>query len=257
LVNLNLVKQLILTSAIFAGIGAIATEGKATDVLPTQEPVTKILPLNSQLTDRFGRADASVVFSSVLFSSRRAANQRLRQPEAPPTQTITDSRIGAPLRSSDEGISGAPSGDSQLPEWALSALQQLDDRYNCIEDNTDLVGKASPVENSSLTREKFANKLNICLSLANESIGSSPTDSATKADLETIQKLQTEFATELAASSGRVEAIEAKTERLKQQQFSATTKLNAQLWINFTGAFPSNRITAERSLAQGGTNPFS
>ncbi|WP_146138532.1 hypothetical protein, partial [Chamaesiphon polymorphus] len=118
MVNLNLVKQLILTSAIFAGIGAIATQGKATDVLPTQEPVTKILPLNSQLTDRFGRADTSVVFSSLLFSSplfssllfetlrerdaprtRRSANQRLREPEAPPTQTITDSRIGAPLRS--------------------------------------------------------------------------------------------------------------------------------------------------------------
>jgi Carbohydrate-selective porin, OprB family len=227
-VNLNLVNKLILTAfiSIFAGIGTIADRVAAADKLPSQELISlpKILPPNPQLTD---------------------------------------TRIGAPMLST-EGISVSPSSDLPLPEWALSALQKLDDRYNCIEDNTDLVGKASPVENRELTRAKFAAKLNICLSLANESlalasprrISTSPTDPATRADLETIQKLQAEFATELTALRGRVEAIEAKTETLKQQQFSATTKLNAQVWVNFTGAFPSNSITAERSLAQGGSSAF-
>jgi Carbohydrate-selective porin, OprB family len=219
-VNLNLVNKLILTAfmAIFTGIGTIADRVDAADPLPSQELMSlpKILPPNSQLTD---------------------------------------SRIGAPILSTD-GISVSPSSDLQIPDWALSALQKIDIRYDCIEDNTDLVGKASPVENRELTRAKFAAKLNICLSRANESIASSPADPATKEDLETIQKLQAEFATELTALRGRMETIEAKTEQLKQQQFSATTKLSAQVWVNFTGVFTSNSITAERSLAQGGTNAF-
>jgi hypothetical protein len=219
-VNLNLVNKLILTAfiAIFTGIGTIADRVDAADPLPSQELISlpKILTPNSQLTD---------------------------------------SRIGAPILLT-EGILISPSTDLQIPEWALSALQKIDIRYDCIEDNTDFVGKASPVENRELTRAKFAAKLNICLSRANESIASSPADPATKEDLETIQKLQAEFATELTALRGRVEAIEAKTETLKQQQFSATTKLSAQVWVNFTGAFTSNSITAERSLAQGGTNAF-
>ncbi len=223
MVNLNLVKRLILTSAIFAGMGAIAAEGNATDVFPSQELIPKILPSNLQLINRFGRADAA--------------------------RMIADSpRVGAPLRSTEEGISVSPSGNPQLPEWAMSALRRLDARYNCIEENTDL--------DRQLTRAKFADKLNICLRLANESLPSTSTDPATKADLETLQKLQAEFAPELTALRGRVDAIEAKTEQLKQQQFSATTKLNAQVWVNFTGAFPSNGITAERSLAQGGSNAF-
>ncbi|WP_310412501.1 iron uptake porin [Chamaesiphon sp. OTE_8_metabat_110] len=203
MVKLNLVTSLIVTASMLAGMGAIAAEGRATDVLPSHEPIPKILP------------------------------------------SIADSQIGAPIRST-EGISGSPATDLPIPEWALSALQQLDDRYNCIEESTDLA--------RGVTRAKFAERLNICLSLANESIPV-PTP-ATKAELETIQKLQAEFATELTALRGRVEAIEAKTEILKQQQFSATTKLSAQVWVNFTGAFTSNSITAERSLAQGGTNAF-
>ncbi|WP_309743208.1 iron uptake porin [Chamaesiphon sp. OTE_20_metabat_361] len=202
MVKLNLVTSLIVTASMLAGMGAIAAQSKATDVLPSQEPIPKILP------------------------------------------SIADSQIGAPIRST-EGISGSPS-TVPIPKWALPALRQLDDRYNCIEESTDL--------DRGVTRAKFAERLNICLSLANESIPV-PTP-ATKAELETIQKLQAEFATELTALRGRVEAIEAKTEILKQQQFSATTKLSAQVWVNFTGAFTSNSITAERSLAQGGTNAF-
>ena len=203
MVELNLVTSLIVTASMLAGMGAIAAEGRATDVLPSHEPIPKILP------------------------------------------SIADSQIGAPIRST-EGISGSPAS-VPIPDWALSALRQLDDRYNCIEESTDL--------DRGVTRAKFAERLNICLSLASESTPV-PTEPATKAELETIQRLQAEFATELTALRGRVAAIEAKTEILKQQQFSATTKLSAQVWVNFTGAFTSNSITAERSLAQGGTNAF-
>ena len=191
-----------------------------------------------------------IVTASMLAGMGAIAAQVQAVDELPSHERIsarlTDARISAPIISTDGKID-IISSDLQLPDWALSALQKLDDRYDCIEDNTDL--------NRQLTRAKFAAKLNICLSRANESLASSPTDPATK-DLEIIQKLQAEFATELTALRGRVEAIEAKTETLKQQQFSATTKLSAQVWVNFTGAFTSNSITAERSLAQGGTSAF-
>jgi hypothetical protein len=59
----------------------------------------------------------------------------------------------------------------------------------------------------------------------NELIAASTENMATKEDLATLQKLQEEFAAELATLRGRVDALDAKVATLEEQQFSTTTKL--------------------------------
>lgn len=56
-----------------------------------------------------------------------------------------------------------------------------------------------------------------------------------------LQNLQTEFAAELATLRGRVDTLEAHTATLEQQQFSTTTKLNAQIITAISDTF-GNRV---------------
>jgi hypothetical protein len=54
--------------------------------------------------------------------------------------------------------------------------------------------------------------------------------------LATLQKLQEEFAAELATLRGRVGAVEAKVATLEKQQFSTTTKLKGESIFSISGA---------------------
>jgi hypothetical protein len=76
-----------------------------------------------------------------------------------------------------------------------------------------------------MTRYEFAAGLNACMDRVNELIAAATSDLVKKEDLETLRKLQEEFAAELATLRGRVDALEAKTATLEKQQFSTTTKL--------------------------------
>ena len=129
--------------------------------------------------------------------------------------------------------------DVQPTDWAFTALQSLVERYGCIAgypDRTFRGGRAT-------TRYEFAAGLNACLDKMNELISSGLADKVSKEDLAALQKLQEEFAAELATLRGRVDALEAKTAQLEAQQFSTTTKLNARAIISFSGA-SDNNVTA-------------
>jgi porin len=54
-------------------------------------------------------------------------------------------------------------------------------------------------------------------------------------DLATLQRLQAEFATELATLRGRVDGLEARTAELQATQFSTTTKLTGQVIMAVNG----------------------
>jgi Carbohydrate-selective porin, OprB family len=69
----------------------------------------------------------------------------------------------------------------------------------------------------------------------NELIAAATNDLATKQDLATLQKLQEEFAAELATLRGRVGAVEAKVATLEKQQFSTTTKLKGESIFSISG----------------------
>ncbi len=126
--------------------------------------------------------------------------------------------------------------DVQPNDWAFQALQSLVERYGCIAGYPD----SSYRGNRALTRYEFAAGVNACLDRVNELITTATNDLVTREDLAILQKLQSEFAPELATLRGRVDTLEARTAELEANQFSTTTKLSGLLIVGIQGR-TSNR----------------
>lgn len=127
--------------------------------------------------------------------------------------------------------------DVQPTDWAFGALQSLVERYGCIAGYPNGTYRG----NRPMTRYEFAAGLNACLDRVSELIATATTNLVTKEDLATLQRLQEEFAAELATLRGRVDALEARTAELEANQFSTTTKLNGEAIIaaiSATGGSP-------------------
>ncbi len=115
--------------------------------------------------------------------------------------------------------------DVQPTDWAFQALQSLVERYGCIAGYPDGTYRG----NRALTRYEFAAGLNACLDRVNELIATATSDLIKREDLATLQRLQEEFAAELASLRGRVDALEVATAELEANQFSTTTKLSGEV----------------------------
>ena len=111
--------------------------------------------------------------------------------------------------------------DVRPTDWAFQALQSLVERYGCIAGYPDGTYRG----NRALTRYEFAAGVNACLDQVTKLISSSTGTFVTKDDLAILQRLQEEFAAELATLRGRVDALEARTAEVEANQFSTTTKL--------------------------------
>ncbi len=122
--------------------------------------------------------------------------------------------------------------DVRPTDWAFTALQSLVERYGCIAGYPDSTFRG----NQATSRYEFAAGLNACLDKINEIISSGLADKVSKEDLETLQRLQEEFAAELTALRGRVDALESKTALLEAQQFSTTTKLTGEAILSLAAA---------------------
>jgi Carbohydrate-selective porin, OprB family/S-layer homology domain len=122
--------------------------------------------------------------------------------------------------------------DVQPTDWAFQALQSLVERYGCIAGYPNGTYRG----NRAMTRYEFAAGLNACLDRVNELIATATTDLIGKEDLTTLQRLQEEFAAELATLRGRVDVLEARTAELEANQFSTTTKLSGEAIVAGIGA---------------------
>jgi hypothetical protein len=123
--------------------------------------------------------------------------------------------------------------DVKPTDWAYQALQSLVERYGCIVGYPDRTYRGQ----RALTRFEFAAGLNACLDRISELIASSTADLATKQDLATLQRLQEEFAAELAALRGRVDALDSRVSELEANQFSTTTKLSGETLFSVADVF--------------------
>ncbi len=123
--------------------------------------------------------------------------------------------------------------DVQPTDWAFQALQSLVERYGCIAGYPDGTYRG----NRALSRYEFAAGLNACLDRVNELIAAGLADKVSQEDLAALQRLQEEFAAELATLRGRVDALEARTTELEANQFSTTTKLAGEAIFNITDTF--------------------
>ena len=131
--------------------------------------------------------------------------------------------------------------DVQPTDWAFQALQSLVERYGCIAGYPDGTYRG----NRALTRFEFAAGLNACLDRINELIAAATADLLTRQDLATLQRLQEEFAAELATLRGRVDALEARTAELEANQFSTTTKLTGEVIFAVTDAWGGGDFYSE------------
>jgi len=135
--------------------------------------------------------------------------------------------------------------DVKPTDWAFTALQSLVERYGCIAGYPDSTFRGK----QATSRYEFAAGLNACMDKINEIISAGLSDKVSKEDLATLQKLQEEFAAELATLRGRVDALDAKTAKLEAQQFSTTTKLYGQAIFGLQGRLANNYATARGGTA--------
>ena len=115
--------------------------------------------------------------------------------------------------------------DVQPTDWAFQALQSLVERYGCIAGYPNGTYRG----NRALTRYEFAAGLNACLDRVNELIAAGLADKVSREDLAVLQRLQEEFAAELATLRGRVDALEARVAEVEANQFSTTSKLKGEV----------------------------
>jgi hypothetical protein len=173
----------------------------------------------------------SVAIGSVLVAGAAIAAE-------PVTSVASLDQLSQYSREGQTNAAGQVTSVSQLSDvkptdWAFQALQSLVERYGCIVGYPDRTYRG----NRALTRYEFAAGLNACMDRVNELIAAATADLAKKEDLATLQKLQEEFAAELATLRGRVDALEAKTATLEKQQFSTTTKLAGEVIMAVTDEF--------------------
>jgi len=127
--------------------------------------------------------------------------------------------------------------DVRPTDWAFQALQSLVERYGCIVGYPDGTYRG----NRALTRYEFAAGVNACLDKVTELIGSTG-NLVTRDDLAILQRLQEEFAAELATLRGRVDGLEARTAELEANQFSTTTKLAGEAIFAVSDTFVGEGI---------------
>ncbi len=87
--------------------------------------------------------------------------------------------------------------------------------------------------------------MNACLDRVNELIATAASNQVSREDLTTLQRLQEEFAGELATLRGRVDAVEAVTAELEANQFSTTTKLAGEVVVGVAGIVTGENAAGE------------
>ena len=136
--------------------------------------------------------------------------------------------------------------DLQTHEWAFVALQSLVERYGVIAGYPDGTFKG----NQSLSRYEFAAALKVVIEKIAELAASGKVN---KEDLEILQKLQAEFAVELATVSNRIENLTARTNNLTSQQFSTNVRLGGQVIFGLataSGGSPPGKGEANTIFSQ-------
>lgn len=175
-------------------------------------------------------------FLGVAFVSSANAQTATESADSFDTSTLQQiSAYGAEGASSNLGqvTSVSQFTDVRPTDWAFQALQSLVERYGCIVGYPDRTYRG----NRALSRYEFAAGLNACLDKIQELIAAATADFVRREDLEVVKRLQEEFAAELSALRGRVDALEVRTATLEKQQFSTTTKLTGEVVFNIADTF--------------------
>ncbi len=180
------------------------------------------------------------------LESQISSGTETQRPEIPPL--VAENQLESPQstyhndNSLEQVTSVSQLSDVQPTDWAFQALQSLVERYGCIAGYPDGTYRG----NRAMTRYEFAAGVNACLDKIRESIAKSNESLAKRDDLIKLQKLQEEFAAEIATMRGRVDVLEARTSELEANQFSTTTKLSGFTVFGIQGRSPNRADRAPR-----------
>ena len=205
--------------SILLGLSVLATATGVNAETVKQSQVQSQSPTVSTLQSSLPATEVKLNDSETI----RAINTELNRPKQEVAQSVT---------------SVSELSDVRPTDWAFTALQSLIERYSISLGYPDRTFRGK----QALSRYEFASTLNTALDKVNEIISSGLADKVGKEDLATLQKLQEEFAAELATLRGRVDALDAKTTKLEEQQFSTTTKLSGLAFFNVSGASGNNAV---------------
>ena len=227
----------IFAAALFAALPAIAAEARLASEAEAQLSPTSVSALSAPVASTEMAPvvvnEASAVVPPVSTQVAQIAVPVAPAVEAAPAAAPSVDSLNQVVEYSNEGNNGlAQAGgltidrlsDVRPSDWAYTALQNLVEKYACIVGYPNLTYQG----NRALTRYEFAAGLSSCLDRISDLIAASTADLATKEDLATLQRLQEEFAAELATLRGRVDSLEARTAELEANQFSTTTKLKGE-----------------------------
>ena len=279
-------KSLLVSPAVLGAIflvfssAARAATGTNNQVVESQSPAEAAQPQVAeaptpkvQSTASIATATATVAQTAPVFSASNqfAANPNQKvnaatpdvAPQAPMPVMPTASQVAqaAPAntnaldqinRYSKEGNNNSQdqvTNVSQLRDvspgdWAFEALRSLVERYGCIAGYPDGTYRG----NRALSRYEFAAGLNACLNQVERLIQTSTADFVRKSDLETLQRLVSEFRTELTTLGARVDKLEGRTAFLETHQFSTTTKLQGEAIFAVSDEF--NQRTSNNTVLQ-------
>ncbi|MEI6328946.1 MAG: iron uptake porin [Pseudanabaena sp. ELA645] len=211
--------------SILLGLSVLATATGVNAETVKQSQVQSQSPTVSTLQSSLPATEVKLNDSETI----RAINTELNRPKQEVAQSVT---------------SVSELSDVRPTDWAFTALQSLIERYSISLGYPDRTFRGK----QALSRYEFASTLNTALDKVNEIISSGLADKVGKEDLATLQKLQEEFAAELATIRGRVDALDAKTTKLEEQQFSTTTKLSGLAFFNVSGASGNNAVQTPDKL---------
>mgnify|MGYP001118784459 CR=1 FL=1 len=132
-----------------------------------------------------------------------------------------------------DDLSDVPPG-----HWARSALDDLIRDYGCIAGYPDGTYRG----NRTLTRYEFAAALDACVDAI---LGGVDSPELPLGRIEQIERLQEEFAAELATLRGRVDSLEERVQFLEDHQFSTTTQLRGEVSFALSSLFGEERADGE------------
>lgn len=239
----------VLSTGLLGSEGAMAGDPSIEGLTPLPDPAVSVevpyqnIGIEGQTTSPDPAVSVEVPYQNIGIEGQTPSPDPAVSVEGPDRNIGADRALGntlAPESSKKTSSMGRVTSvssltDVQPTDWAFAALQSLVERYGCIEGYPDGTYRG----NRAMTRYEFAAGLNSCLNRIQELIATLP-QGIGKEDLVSLQRLQEEFAAELASLRGRVDALEARAARIEKQQFSTTTKLSGLVITYFGDAFGEN-----------------
>lgn len=238
--------SLLVTPALL-GAALISTSAIAADVTSTTDSAEALLS-DVTTTTEVAPTEATVDVLAEVQAPAEVA-QTVTEPAPAPAASVTSleeiNQYSSEVRtnSMSQVTSVSQLSDVQPTDWAFQALQSLVERYGCIAGYPDGTYRG----NRATTRYEFAAGLNACLDRVNELIAAGLAEAVTREDLATLQRLQEEFAAELATLRGRVDALEARTAELEANQFSTTTVLRGRTIFAVSDIFGGENLGVDDS----------